>query len=210
MELYAEVRRSVYVEGLSERAAARRFGLARETVRKMLRYSVPPGYRRAQPVRCPKLDGFTGVIDQILGDDQQRPKKQRHTAKRIWERLRAEHAFTGGYTIVKDYVRAKTLGGQEMFVPLAHPPGDAQADFGEALVVIAGVECKAHYLVVDLPHSDDGFVKAFPRRDDGGVLRRAQRRVRLLRTQVFSVSTVIQISPTCGHRKFPHPWFIKR
>ena len=162
MEFYAEVRRSVYVEGLSERAAARRFGLARETVRKMLRYSVPPGYRRAQPVRCPKLDGFTGVIDQILGDDQQRPKQQRHTAKRIWDRLRAEHAFTGGYTIVKDYVRAKTLGGQEMFVPLAHPPGDAQADFGEALVVIAGVECKAHYLVVDLPHSDDGFVKAFP------------------------------------------------
>ena len=136
---------------MSERAAARRFGLARETVRKMLRYSVPPGYRRAQPVRCPKLDGFTGVIDQILGDDQQRPKKHRHTAKRIWERLRAEHAFTGGYTIVKDYVRAKTLGGQEMFVPLAHPPGDAPADVGEALVVIAGVECKAHYLVVDLP-----------------------------------------------------------
>jgi transposase len=162
VEVYAEVRRSVYVEGLSERAAARRFGLARETVRKMLRYSVPPGYRRARPVRCPKLDGFTGVIDQILGDDRQRPKKQRHTAKRIWERLRAEHAFTGGYTIVKDYVRAKTLGGQEMFVPLVHPPGDAQADFGEALVVVAGVECKAHYLVVDLPHSDDAFVKAFP------------------------------------------------
>ncbi len=49
-----------------------------------------------------------------------------------------------------------------MFVPLAHPPGDAQADFGEALVVIDGVERKAHYLVVDLPHSDDAFVKAFP------------------------------------------------
>ena len=48
VELYAEVRRSVYVEGLSERAAARRFGLARETVRKMLRYRLPPGYRRAQ------------------------------------------------------------------------------------------------------------------------------------------------------------------
>ena len=161
MELYAEVRRSVYVEGLSERAAARRFGLARETVRKMLRYRVPPGYRRQQPIRCPKLDAFTGVIDQILHDDQPRPKKQRHTAKRIWERLRAEYAFTGGYTIVKDYVREKRLGGQEMFVPLTHPPGDAQADFGEALVVIDGVECKAHYLVVDLPHSDDAFVKAF-------------------------------------------------
>ena len=161
MELYAAVRRSVYVEGLSERAAARRFGLARETVRKMLRYRVPPGYRRQQPIRCPKLDAFTGVIDQILHDDQPRPKKQRHTAKRIWERLRAEYAFTGGYTIVKDYVREKRLGGQEMFVPLTHPPGDAQADFGEALVVIDGVECKAHDLVVDLPHSDDAVVKAF-------------------------------------------------
>ena len=162
MELYAAVRRSVYVEGLSERAAARRFGLARETVRKMLRYRRPPGYRRAQPVRRPKLDAFTGIIDQILREDQYRPKKQRHTAKRIGERLRAEYGFTGGDTIVKAYVREQRLGGQEMFVPLAHPPGDAQADFGEALVVIAGVECKAHYLVVDLPHSDDGFVKAFP------------------------------------------------
>ena len=162
MEFYAEVRRSVYVEGLSERAAARRFGLARETVRKMLRYRLPPGYRRAQPIRRPKLDAFTGIIDQILREDQPRPKKQRHTAKRIGERLRAEYGFTGGDTIVKAYVREQRLGGQEMFVPLAHPPGDAQADFGEALVVIAGVACKAHYLVVDLPHSDDGFVKAFP------------------------------------------------
>ena len=162
MELYAAVRRSVYVEGLSARAAARRFGLARETVRKMLRYRRPPGYRRAQPVRRPKLDAFTGIIDQILREDQSRPKKQRHTAKRIGERLRAEYGFTGGDTIVKAYVRAQRLGGQEMFVPLAHPPGDAQADFGDALVVIAGVECKAHDLVVDLPHSDDGFVQAFP------------------------------------------------
>ena len=109
MEFYAAVRRSVYVEGLSERAAARRFGLARETVRKMLRYRLPPGYRRAKPIRCPKLDAFTGVIDQILTDDQQRPKKQRHTAKRIWERLCVEHAFTGGHTIVKDYVRRQKL-----------------------------------------------------------------------------------------------------
>ena len=162
MELYAAVRRRVYVEGWSERAAARRFGLARETVRKMLRYRLPPGYRRQQPIRCPKLDAFTGVIDQILRDDQHRPKKQRHTAKRICERLRAEHDFTGGYTIVTAYVREQKLGGQEMFVPLAHPPGDAQADFGEALVVIDGVERKAHYLVVDLPHSDDAFVKACP------------------------------------------------
>ena len=92
----------------------------------------------------------------------QRPVKQRRTAKRIFERLKEEHQFTGGYTIVKDYVRAATLRSQEMFVPLVHPPGEAQVDFGEALVVIAGVERKAHYLAMDLPHSDDCFVAAFP------------------------------------------------
>ena len=134
VELYAQVRRSVFVEGLSEREAAKRFGLARGTVRKMLRYATPPGYRRRQPAQRPKLDPFTGIVDQILIDDQERPKKQRHTAKRIFDRLRDEYDFTGGYTIVKDYVRDKKLGGQEMFVPLVHPPGDAQADFGEALV----------------------------------------------------------------------------
>ena len=57
-----------------------------DTVRKMLRYRRPPGYRRAQPVRRPKLDAFTGIIDQILREDQSRPKKQRHTATRIGER----------------------------------------------------------------------------------------------------------------------------
>jgi transposase len=162
VELYARVRRAVVVDKMSEREAARQFGLARETVRKMLRYSIPPGYRRQQPARRPKLDAWAGIIDQILEQDKAQGKKQRHTAKRIFERLRDEHAFPGGYTIVKDYVRLRKLSQREMFVPLAHPPGDAQADFGEAQVVIAGVERKAHYLVVDLPQSDDCFVMAFP------------------------------------------------
>ena len=96
VELYAQVRRSVFVEGLSEREAAKRFGLARGTVRKMLRYATPPGYRRGQPAQRPKLDPFTGIVDQILSDDQERPKKQRHTAKRIFDRLRDEYDFTGG------------------------------------------------------------------------------------------------------------------
>ena len=124
---------------------------------------LPPGYRRTQPVRCPKLDDFTEIIDQILRDDQHRPKKQRHTAKRICERLRAEHAFRGGYTIVQDSVRAKRLGGQEMFVPLAHPPGHAQVDFGEADAIIAGVKLRAHFFAMSLPHSDACFIVAYPR-----------------------------------------------
>ena len=147
---------------MSEREAAREFGLARETVRKMLQYSVAPGYRRQHPVRRPKLDPWVGVIDEILEADKARNRKQRHTAKRIYERLRDEHGYGGGYTIVKDYVRLRKLSQREMFVPLKHPPGDAQADFGEALVVIGGVEQKAHYLVVDLPQSDDCFVMGFP------------------------------------------------
>jgi len=162
VELYARVRRAVVVEKMSEREAARQFGLARETVRKMLRYSIPPGYRRQQVVRRPKLDAWVGTIDQILEEDKAEGRKQRHTAKRIFERLRDEHGYTGGYTIVKDYVRLKKLSQREMFVPLEHPPGDAQADFGEAMAVIGGVKRKAHYLVVDLPQSDDCFVMAFP------------------------------------------------
>jgi transposase len=162
VELYARVRRAVLVNGMSERETAREFGLARETVRKILRYSVPPGYQRQKPARRPKLDQWVAIIDRILEDDRHEPRKQRHTAKRIFDRLKDEHGFPGGYTIVKDYVRLKRLRQREMFVPLDHPPGDAQADFGEAKVIIAGVESTAHYFVMDLPQSDDCFVMAFP------------------------------------------------
>jgi transposase len=162
VELYGRVRRAVLVDGMSQRTAAREFGISRKSVRKMVAFSVPPGYQRQQPVKRPKLGPWVGVIDAILEDDKQRPAKQRHTAKRVWERLREEHRFTGGYTIVKDYMRSAAQRGREMFVPLVHPAGEAQADFGEAEVVIGGVECKAHYLAMDLPHSDDCFVIAFP------------------------------------------------
>jgi len=84
VELYARVRRAVVVDKMSERQAAKQFGLARETVRKMLRYSVPPGYRRQQPARRPKLDAWVGDIDQILEHDKAEGRKQRHTAK--WSR----------------------------------------------------------------------------------------------------------------------------
>lgn len=162
MEVYARVRRAVQVDGMSERQAAREFGLSRKTIRKMLAYAAPPGYRRKKPVARPKLGPWLGVVDQILEDAEARPKKQRHMARRIFDRLKAEHGFTGGYTIVREYVREARLRHKEVFVPLIHPPGDAQADFGEALVEVEGTEQKAHFLCVDLPHSDDAFVVAFP------------------------------------------------
>ena len=162
VDVYLRVRRGVMVEGMSIREASRVFGLHRDTVRKMLAYSAPPGYRRQTSPRRPKLEPYTGVIDRILDDDHRVPRKQRHTAQRIFERLRDEYGFGGGYTTVKDYVREHRRRTQEMFVPLSHAPGHAQCDFGEALVVIGGVQQKAHYFVLDLPHSDGCFIKAYP------------------------------------------------
>ena len=172
VERYARVRRACMVEGMSVREASRVFGLHRDMVRKMLAYSAPPGYRRQDPPRRPKLEPFTGVIDAILEADRQVPRKQRHTAKRIFERLRDEHGFTGQYTIVKDYVSeglrpraaATDAGDVRPLVPCtgSHAPGHAQCDFGAAVAVIAGVERKVHYFVLDLPHSDGCLVKAYP------------------------------------------------
>ena len=93
---------------------------------------------------------YTGVIDQILEDDLRLPRKQRHTAKRIFERLRDENGFGGKYTIVEDYVRERRRQTREMSVPLAHPPGRTQCGFGEARVIIGGVERKARCFVLDL------------------------------------------------------------
>src|SRR6478752_228356 len=128
VELYGRVRYAVQIDGLSRRAAARQFGIDPRTVAKMLAFSVPPGYRRSRPPSRPKLDPFVGIIDRILEDDKGRPVKQRHTSKRIFERLRDEQGYAGGLTIVKDYVLAQRQRQREMFVPLVHPPGHAQVD----------------------------------------------------------------------------------
>ena len=160
MELYRKARLACR-GGMSERAAARHFGVSRESVRKILEFSVPPGSRRTAPVRRPKLDGFTGLIDEWLRRDRDDDhRKQRHTAKRIFDRLRDEHGFTGGYTIVKDYVREHHRRRREMHVPLVHPPGHGQADFGEAWAFIGGVKRKVHFFAFDLPQSDASYVRA--------------------------------------------------
>src|SRR5947199_10763142 len=99
VELYGRVRYAVQIEGPSRREAARQFGIDPRTVAKMLAFSVPPGYRRSRPPARPKLDPFTGIIDGILAADEGRPRKQRHTSKRIFERLRDEHGYAGGITI---------------------------------------------------------------------------------------------------------------
>ena len=83
VELYLRVRLACHRDGLSQWEAARRFGIDRKTVAKILKHSVPPGYQRGQAPKRPKLDPYTGIIDQILEDDKSESKKQRHTCKRI-------------------------------------------------------------------------------------------------------------------------------
>lgn len=99
VDAYLAVRRAVMVEGMSHREAARRFGKDPRTIKKMCSFSVPPGYRRSKPAVRPKLDPFIPIIRQILADDLKAPSKQPHTAKRIFERLRDEHGYAGGYTV---------------------------------------------------------------------------------------------------------------
>src|ERR1700722_4230748 len=104
MENWAEIRRRVLADGLSGRAACREYKIHWKTLKKVLDNPEPPGYRRTKPRRPPVLDlsPLLPVVHQILEDDQKAPKKQRHPAKRVFERLRAEHGYTGGLTTVKD------------------------------------------------------------------------------------------------------------
>ena len=155
------------------------FGLHRDTVRKMLTYSAPPGYRRQTPPRRPKLEPFTGVIDRILKDDHRVPGSSGTPPS-------ASSSASGTSTVsTADIPRSKTTQERiavrpgRLFVPLSHAPGHAQCDFGEALVVIGGVERKAHCFVIDLPHSDGCFVKTYSAEDHRGFPGRPRLGVRL-------------------------------
>ena len=144
VDLYLRVRREGMVEGMSIREAAREFGLHRDTVRKILAYSVPPGYRRQTSARRPNPStssrgALHGGHRPDLGKGSQRPQEAAPHRERIFERLRTRYGFGGVYTTVKDYVREHRRQTREMFVPLSHQPGHARCDFGEALVIIAGV-----------------------------------------------------------------------
>jgi len=162
MEQWTEIRRRVLVEGVSRRQILRETGMHWRTLQKILHHSQPPGYRMERPRPQPKLGPYLERIEQILVEDTQLPRKQRHTAKRIFERLR-EVGYGGGYTAVKEAVRKLQQTRQEVFVPLVHPPGEAQVDFGFALAKVGGHLRKVAFFVMSLPFSDAAFVMAFER-----------------------------------------------
>jgi transposase len=163
MEMWSEIRRRVLTGELTKRAACREYDLHWETLEKILAHVEPPGYRRTKPRHKPKIEPFLPIIEEILESDRKAPKKQRHTAQRIWERLRDEHGFTGKPTIVKDAVRAWRNGHQEVFLPLSHRPGEAQVDFGFAQVKLNGQATKVALFVMTLPYSDALVIQVFPR-----------------------------------------------
>jgi transposase len=123
---------------LSIRQIARQLGHGRDLVKKALTHAAPRPYSRTKPAACPKLGRFFPVIEQILQDDESAPRKQRHTARRIFARLREEHGYGGGYDQVRRYVGARRRRARETHLLLDHPPG-------------ARVECDFGHIHVDFP-----------------------------------------------------------
>ena len=162
MKWWLKIRQRVLNEEVSKREILRETGIHWKTLEKILAHSEPPGYRRQKPVHKPKLGPYEDRIRQFLLEDRGVPRKQRHTAKRVFERLQ-EEGYQGGYTQVKEAVREIRQRSQEVFVPLIHQPGEAQVDFGYALIREAGQLRKVVYFVMGLPYSDAMFVQVFER-----------------------------------------------
>jgi len=163
LDTYELVRRSVLVEEMSKREASRQYGVNRRTVTKMAENPVPPGYRLKEPRKKPKMEGFEAKIDELLKWDENEPRKQFRTAFNIFETLRDKHGYEGGYTQVRIYVAERKARQREAFVPLAHLPGEAQADFLEAVAEIGGVRMKVHTFLMVLPLSGVWFMRVYPR-----------------------------------------------
>lgn len=162
MEWWAAIRQRVLVEGVSQRQILAETGIHWQTLKKILSMSEPPGYRLQKQRQRPKLGPYLDRIQQIIEEDRGVPVKQRHTAKRIFERLKDE-GYSGGYTQVKEAVRQITLKSREVFVPLTHYPGEAQVDFGHAVMRQDGVLHKVAFFAMVLPFSDAFFVQAYER-----------------------------------------------
>lgn len=163
MEMWRDIRRRVEVEGASKRSIQREYGIHFQTLQKILKYPEPPGYRERKKRSRPKLGPFLEIIASILDQDKEAPKKQRHTAQRIFDRLCKEYGYAGGYTAVREAVKEYKARGAEVFVPLEHPAGEAQVDFGFADVEIAGERRKTAIFVMTLPYSDAIYAGAFPK-----------------------------------------------
>jgi transposase len=169
-ELFERIRHDSWREGLSVRALARKYGVHRRLVREALTRA-EPAPRKTPVRRSPQLEPFKEIIDGWLRADLDAPRKQRHTVKRIHARLVGEHGAAGvPYPTVRDYVARRRpeirieegRGPAKVFVPQHHPPGqDAEVDFGELWVRLAGVMTKCFLFVLRLSYSGKAVHRVF-------------------------------------------------
>jgi transposase len=167
VELFEQIRCDRDREGLSIRALAARHGVHRRAVRQALASPVPAVKRSPQGRPAPKLGAYRPLVDAWLEADREAPRKQRHTAKRIWRRLVDEHGADVGETTVRDYVRARkrAMGWPvgEVFIPQVHAPGaEAEVDWGQAQVDVAGVPTRVHLFLMRASFSGAAFCQASP------------------------------------------------
>ena len=144
MELWSDVRRRVLTGELTKRAARRKYHLHWDTLTKILANEEPPGYRRQKEREKPVLGPFIPLIREILEADKKSPKKQRHTVKRIFERLR-EQGYTGGITVVGEEVRHIKQRSAEVFMPLAHQWGKPKRISARLWSFIAGKSARSRF-----------------------------------------------------------------
>ena len=166
MELFEKIRRDRRCEELSIRELAERHGVHRRAVRQALASALPPPRKTYPPRPRPAIDPWVGVIDAWLVDDQNAPRKQRHTARRVWQRLVAEHQAALSEITVSRYVARRRLElgvvRREVSIPQTHPAGaEAEVDFGEFHAVIGGESLKCWMFVMRLSHSGKAFHVAF-------------------------------------------------
>ncbi len=171
VEHYVRIRRKVIVEGRSQRGAARELGHARKTIRKAVENPTPPPYTRTKPVTKPVIDPVSVIIDAWLEEDKRRPRKQRHTASRIYQRLRDEYGFKGAAITVRKYVAQKKAGGGEVYMPLQFDPGEeVQIDWGDGWILDRGVLRKILLFCMRLCYSTASFVRAYERQNQESLL----------------------------------------
>ncbi|MFQ5826874.1 MAG: IS21 family transposase [Dehalococcoidia bacterium] len=158
------IRRLYFRERHSLRQIAKERHHSRKTVRKAIMEAGPTEYHLKEAKPCPVLDPYKAIVDRWLEEDRQRPRKQRHTGHRVYERLVAECGYRGGESTVRHYVgrQRKSLG--ELAIPLEFDPGtDAQCDWGESQVIMNGQPIQAQLFCMKLNYSHKPFVMAFPR-----------------------------------------------
>ena len=167
MDKVHSIRQLFYEQGKSVSAIAAETGHDRKTISKyldMTDFNTPEPKKEDPENMCPKLDAYKPLIDQWLLDDRKAPRKQRHTAKRVFKRLLAEsEGFDCSYRLVAQYVAYRkaqmNLDNKKSYLPLIHYPGEAQADFGAAQFFENSLSHEGKYLVLSFPFSNAGYLQ---------------------------------------------------